>query len=241
MFSFRHMKKTLSVILSSCTLGCLSSFFVVNGDCNCDAPDESCCSEYSSFPNSIYLMESNTVAVPLNTGDVRGALLENFLDRENEGNIEIAPSNDSSYALIGNTINFGQNSNLIRSNSKLPTDDCELYVRAVKVKDGLGNDILYDPNTSNVHYDTGWVKFEGLATLNYLADSAGLWNTYTVQYFPSDSTGQYQLKHVVLDKSRSMDGINRYNLIDSNGKVLVPMVMPSYNESAYDVVPLEQP
>jgi hypothetical protein len=207
MFGFR-MRKSLSVILSSCTLGGLSSFLT------CQSAD---------------------ISVSIN----EGAKVESgplFSDSSDLSSLEQAQTNDGDmvvnfeedplssldgYILKVNVINYGEDLHLVTYDS-VPPLDCDLYVRAIKVKDGYGNDIDYDPNTSNTTNDSGWLKYEGRATFDYLASTTGLWHTYAVRYKGEDFNNDYGVKYIVLDSSRSIDGINRYTLLDADHNVLIP-------------------
>jgi hypothetical protein len=153
------------------------------------------------------------------------------LEQANDGDMAVNFGQDpvtslDGYVLKGNVINYGEKRHLVTYDS-VPPLDCDLYVRAIKIKDGFSKDIDYDPDTSDTNLDSGWIKYEGRATFDHLASTTGIWHTYAVRYNGEDFKNDYDVKYVVLDQSKSKDGINRYALLDVNRNVVVPDVKES--------------
>jgi hypothetical protein len=175
--------------------------------------------------------ESKKVAINKGTKIIPGSSLDSSTDtvltQTNNGDIVVnfgdGPLSSllDGYILKGNVIDYGEDLHLVTYDS-VPPLDCDLYVRAIKVKDGYGNDVEYDPNTSDTTNDSGWLKYEGQATFDHLAYTTGLWHTYAVRYKDEDSKNDYGVKYIVLDSSRSIDGINRYTLLDADHNVVMP-------------------
>jgi hypothetical protein len=189
-------------------------------------------SDSPNYSNSSVSL-SNKVAVNKGTRVESGLLssgstgLSN-LEQTNDGDIGVEFGQNpvdslDGYILKGNIINYGEKRHLVSYDS-VPPVGCDLYVRAIKIKDGFGKDVAYDPDTSDTSNDSGWIKYEGRATFDHLASTIGLWHTYAVRYKGEEFKNDYDVKYVVLDNSRSTDGINRYTLLDSNHKVIVPDV-----------------
>ena len=202
MFDSR-IKKFLSVVLSSCTLGCLTSFFA------CNAEDVS--------PNNGTWTDSDLI--PSAENEVKDG--------------EFAVMGQSSldgYLIKGNTISFGEKSHLLSYECVAPSN-CDLYLRAVKVKDAFGDDIPYNPNTNDTFMDSGWLLYKGTATFDYLAGSAGIWQTFAVRYSSTSADNDFGVVRVVKDESRSTDGIDRFTLLDKDNKVISPDVPSPQEES----------
>jgi hypothetical protein len=213
MFNSR-IGKSLSVILSSCTLGLLSSCLT----CQLSAKGVSVNKGTEVEPGSFSSDSSNL------------SNLSN-LEQFNDGDMAVTFGQDpltsfDGYILKGNVINYGEKRHLVTYDS-VPPLNCDLYVRAIKIKDGFSKDVAYDPDTSDTSLDSGWIKYEGRATFDHLASTTGLWHTYAVRYNGEDFKNDYDVKYVVLDKSRSTDGINRYTLLDVDRNVVIPDVNES--------------
>jgi len=186
-------------------------------------------SDYSDFESEKVAINKGIKIVP---GSSLGSSTDTVLTQTNDGDMVVNFEEDplsslDGYILKGNVINYSEDLHLVTYDS-VPPLDCDLYVRAIKVKDGYGNDIDYDPNTSDTTNDSGWLKYEGRATFDYLASTTGLWHTYAVRYKGEDFNNDYGVKYIVLDSSRSIDGINRYTLLDADRNVIMPDTDDSY-------------
>ena len=144
-----------------------------------------------------------------------------YIIDNNDENMSIELGELDGYFIKGNTISFGEKSHLL-SYECVPPKNCNLYVRAIKIKDAFGNDIVYNPNTSDTHIDSGWLLYKGVATFDYLASTPGKWKIYAVRYAGQNFKNDYDIERVILDKSCSIDGINRYTLISKDRKVIYP-------------------
>ena len=143
------------------------------------------------------------------------------ITNNNDENLSVELGELDGYFIKGNTISFGEKSHLL-SYECVPPKNCNLYVRAIKIKDAFVNDIVYNPNTSDTHIDTGWLLYKGVATFDYLASTPGKWKIYAVRYTGQNFKNDYDIERVIFDKSCSIDGINRYTLISKDRKVIYP-------------------
>lgn len=196
MFSFRSLnaKKFLSVILSSCTLGCLSSFLV--------------CQSVNNLVTKIDPLNPSTAAVTPTPGT--------------DSEMEVTTLALDGFTIKGNQIVCGGDKSLLQYDC-IPPQNCDLYVRAVKIQDKYGTTMTPDLNTSDYTNDTKWIKYEGVSTFDWLKNSSGIYKLYAVRYSPN-GRDEYEVDKVILDTSMSKDGINRYLLINSAQAVIKPDV-----------------
>lgn len=166
--------------------------------------------------NNEYIIDNNDENTSVESDEYSTNITNN-----NGENLSVELGELDGYFIKGNTISFGEKSHLL-SYECVPPKNCNLYVRAIKIKDAFVNDIVYNPNTSDTHIDTGWLLYKGVATFDYLASTPGKWKIYAVRYTGQNFKNDYDIERVILDKSCSIDGINRYTLISKDRKVIYP-------------------